>query len=66
MVVFSPIIWPLMGMFCLITLANPDRYWNYSSGIDAPTDDGMIKLFGEIPYTYWFMFAKFFFIDYLF
>ena len=66
MVVFAPIIWPFMGIFCLVSLANPERYWNYSSGIDGPKDDGLINIFGAIPYNYWFMFAKAFFVDYFF
>jgi len=63
MVIFSPVIWPAYGIFIAITLFDWDTYWKQGSGSDGKKSGGL-SLFSHIPYVYWFMFAKFYLIDY--
>ena len=54
----APIIWPTYGIFILITLFDITAYWEERNNA--------VRWFSFIPDVYWYMFAKFFLIDYIF
>ena len=57
MVAFSPVIYPAYAIYISVAFLDQETYWSDSNAATA--------LFGHMPNIYWYMFAKFFFIDYL-
>jgi len=57
MVAFSPVIYPAYAIYISIAFMDQETFWSDQNAATA--------IFGHIPNIYWYMFAKFFFIDYL-
>jgi len=57
MVAFSPVIYPAYAIYISVAFLDQETYWSDSNEATA--------LFGHMPNIYWYMFSKFFFIDYL-
>ena len=56
MVVGSPVIWPTYLIFIIISLTDITSYWE--------SRNKAVRIFSHIPDVYWYMFAKFFLVDY--